>query len=184
MPRARLPSAVGAALLSGCFAREPLLIEANVDADVTRLNPEQGEAQSLGPTPLRLADVHGTYVLKLSRPGYVSQLMILTEAETAQGSVKLSLTKLGADGEPVPGLGRRLDLALRAHRAFLRGHFGEMKALLQLLETQGGAGAVDFATLVLEGNLALVEGRITEAGQYYARAKALVPESDLGGLGL
>ena len=162
---------------SGCSGSQTLLLKTDIDTEVTRLNPDQGSAQNLGQTPYRLSDAKGNYVLRLSRPGYLNQIIIVAEAEAASGTFDLKMTKQSTESQPPAGLGRRLDLLSKAHRAFLRGHLEDARIIVQKLQSDGGS---DFGTLILSGNIALAEGRGPEAAVYFSRAQAMNPEFKFG----
>lgn len=172
LPQRAVATAV-LAFSAACASPNALLIRSNVEAEVVRLNPDQGDRQSLGTTPLRLTDLHGPYVVGLTKEGYQPETLFILEGEDVRGRISFDLTSTAkADQTASASLSQRLDKVLKAHRAFLRGQIADAKAVIAELERESGT---DFALSTLKGNIALLEGRATEAKLYYDLARDILP---------
>lgn len=159
----------------GC-AQRLVVIQSQLPAVATRLNPEEGVTEKLGDTPIRLVNSDGTYVLRIDRKDGETEFLVVSSVEEFNGRVLLN-TKLNAKQSPdayQKQRGKYVDLIMKVHRMVLRGQLEEAKDMIQTLEADAGQ---NIATLLLRFNIALLSGDRVGASQLYVLAKSLYPES-------
>jgi hypothetical protein len=177
--RQGLVAAALAAVAAGCSS--DALLKTKQDSELMVLTPTYAVERNLGKGPVAVdLDDENLSRFEIARKGLSPQFALVLFPDKVSGTIELDLADEagGSATAAASDLSRYFDQVLRAHRLLLRADLDGARRLLDHIEATYDAG---YATLVLRGTLALLDGDSDQARRHFRDAKALLPDrNDIG----
>jgi hypothetical protein len=163
---------IGLASVNACTT--PASLEASQPATLTKLDQKFSVFARLGDLPVPLKEKDPVATFAIAPKGHSPEYLIMIAPALAEGKVEIPLKDTGDAIESALQYNKYLDLVLRAHRLILRGRLKEAKSLLEDLDK---LYEVTFGSLVLKGNIAVLEHRWEDAAHAFDLASRVNPQA-------
>lgn len=168
-------SALGV-LLQACHT--PGTISTSPPAKAVELTSAYDPGRQLGQTPFSLPreDIDTVMRYRFETEDESKEYLMLLSPDELEGELKVPLVGRSASATLVTAYNEYFDQILRIHRLILRGQLNEAKRLVAKVNDEYD---LTYGSLVLAGNIALLENKGSEAAEHYRMARALFPDEEV-----
>ncbi len=153
----------------------PRLISSAPESEIVRLNTEYSILENLGKGPVKANRRENLVRYGFKKDDGRYEYLLVLFPEQIDGTISINLTQMGKNAVLTEGDKTFFDLLLRAHRRVLNLKLDDAKQILKALKKDYGD---NYGVAVLEGNIAVMEGRFKDARDHYAMAKAIYPKEE------
>jgi hypothetical protein len=146
------------------------------DVMVNLLDESYSPLEALGKAPVQVPTTQSVARLKLTAKDRGSEYVVIVYPDEMKGDLPFNIgtaKAVVADDNNATASKEYLEMLLRTHRLILRRRLTEANRLLAKMNDRYD---LTYGSQILAGNIALLEGKLSEAQEHYQLARSLFPE--------